>query len=81
MKEGKGSMQSVGEAMINKVRKGREGISIESNSLLGHVSLRAEDNYLIEDINVDEGKYRTIVTIFLTPKTMLKGKEGKEGLE
>ena len=32
----------------------------------------------IEDINVDEGKYRTVVTISLTPKTMLKGK-GRKG--
>ena len=61
----------------------REGVSVESNPLLGYVSVRAdEDVYLIEDTVIDEGKYRTVITISLLPKTMLKlkGKEVKKGL-
>ena len=67
----------------------REGVSVESNPLLGYVSTLVDENvYLIEDTVIDEGKYRTVITISLTPikldihKTMLKlkGKEVKKGL-
>ena len=59
----------------------REGVSVESNPLLGYVSTLVDENvYLIEDTVIDEGKYRTVITISLAPKAMLKGKEVKKGL-
>jgi len=36
-----------------------------------------EEDYLIEDAVVDEGKYRTVVTISLAPKAILKRKKSK----
>ena len=56
----------------------KEGLRVESNPLIGYVSVLVdEDVYLIEDTVVDEGKYRTVVTISLTPKAMLNGKGRK----
>ena len=69
------------DASVKEVRK--EGqYSLESNHLLGYVSLDVglllddEAELQIEETKIDEGKYRTVVTISLTPKAMLKGKEG-----
>lgn len=71
--------------MLDKLRKvkevEKEGLSVESNPLLGYVSVRAdEDAYLIEDTVIDEGKYRTVITISLAPLATFKGKEVKKGL-
>ena len=56
----------------------KEGVSVESNPLLGYVSTLVDENvYLIEDTVIDEGKYRTVVTISLAPKAMLKGRGRK----
>ena len=71
------------DASVKEVRK--EGqYSLESNPLLGYVSLDVgvllddEAELQIEETKIDEGKYRTVVTISLAPKAMLKGKGSKE---
>ena len=53
----------------------REGkYSLESNPLQGYVSLTVQDAYELTETRLDEGDHRTVVTIFLTPKSKLKGK-------
>ena len=85
-------MQSVslGEALgyVSKGSKGRkegegkEGLAPKDQMKVLIESTPLLNDYNLEDINVDEGKYRTVITISLLPKTMLKlkGKEVKKGL-
>ena len=60
----------------------REGkFYLESNTechcdtrIHGHVCLVVQDAYELTETRLDEGDHRTVVTIFLTPKSKLKGK-------
>lgn len=57
-------------------------VRLEGNNQLrtgeGNLSYEFANDYLVEEFKVDKGEYRTVVTISLAPKAMLKRKGSKE---
>ena len=53
-------------------------VRLEGNNQLktgeGNLSYEIANDYLVEEFKVDKGEYRTVITISLAPKVMLKRK-------
>ena len=59
---------------IKEVEK--KGLSVKANSLTGEISIKVDKHaYLMKDTIVDEGEYRTVITISLVPLSALKENE------
>ena len=58
-------------------------VRLEGNDQLrtgeGNLSYEIANDYSVEEFKVDKGKYRTVITISLAPKIMLKGKGRNNG--
>ena len=56
-------------------------VRLEGNNQLrtgeGNLSYEIANDYLVEEFKVDKGECRTVITISLAPKAILKGKGRK----
>ena len=64
--------------MISSMQALEAVVRLEGNNQLmtgeGNLSYEIANGYLVEEFKVDKGEHRTVVTISLAPKAMLKGK-------
>ena len=78
---------AVTETQLTSIQALEAVVRIEGNNQLrnglGNLSYEIANDYLVEEFTIDKGEHRTVITLSLAPKAMLKGsREEKEvGLE
>jgi hypothetical protein len=77
----------VTEIKLSSIQALEAVVRLEGNNQLrnglGNLSYEIANDYLVEEFTIDKGEHRTVISISLAPKAMLKGsREEKEvGLE
>ena len=71
----------VTEIQLSSLQALEAVVRLEGNNQLrnglGNLSYEIANDYLVEEFTIDKGEHRTVISISLAPKAMLKGKERK----